>query len=128
MPPPQNLVDWTISFAGGYGNTPEAMVTTTPIRGALNAPYPLLTTASPTYGVGPAPVIAADNTAGSFSVTKGNLYVAFVTRLPDHECANSCEIRLTRLLSPAMTVGVTKVSLGFSMPPNGKLGGRISRS
>src|SRR5262249_10938435 len=89
-PPAQSLVDWTISLAGGYSTT-ETTVGTTPIRGALNAPYPLITAASPTFGVGPAPVIAADNTLGSFSVTKGNLYVAFVYRLPTQGTNNQTD-------------------------------------
>jgi subtilisin-like proprotein convertase family protein len=80
-PPVQSLVDWTIGIAGGFTTT-ETAVGTTSIKGALNAPYPLTTAASPTLGISPAPVIAADNTVGSFSVTKGNLYVAFVYRLP----------------------------------------------
>ena len=80
-PPVQRLVDWQVDIAGGF-TTGESVVSSTPVRGALNAPYPLLTTASPAYGIGPNPVIAADNTLGSFSVTKGFLYVAFVSRLP----------------------------------------------
>ena len=54
--------------------------------------------------------------------------VAFVTRLPDQECASSCAISATRLRSPAITVGVMNESRGFSMPPNGNDGGRIRRS
>jgi len=55
-------------------------------------------------------------------------HVAFVTRLPDQLCAASCATTSARLLSPASSVGVTKVRHGFSMPPYGKLGGRHSRS
>ena len=51
-------------------------------------------------------------------------HVALVTRLPDQEWASSWASRPTRLLSPARTVGVAKVMRGFSIPPNGKLGGR----
>jgi hypothetical protein len=55
-------------------------------------------------------------------------HAALVTRLPDQECASSCETSETRLLSPTSTVGVAKVMFGFSMPPNGKDGGSTSRS
>src|SRR5215204_5768330 len=55
-------------------------------------------------------------------------HVALVTRLPDHECASSCATSETSDLSPAMTVGVANVTLGFSIPPNGKDGGRTSKS
>ena len=89
-PPVQHLIDWTVSLAGGFTTT-EHTVGTTPIRGAVNAPYPLLTTASPTFGVGPDPVIAADNTLGSASSTKGNLYVAFVSRLPTQGTSNQTD-------------------------------------
>jgi len=51
-----------------------------------------------------------------------------VTRFPDQECASSCAITDTRLLSPAITVGVMNVSRGFSMPPTGKLGGSTKMS
>src|SRR5690348_14228276 len=62
------------------------------------------------------------------SLSQKSDHVAFVTRLPDHECASSCAMSDTSDLSPASTVGVRKVSRGFSMPPYGKLGGSTSRS
>src|SRR6185295_9627719 len=62
------------------------------------------------------------------SFSQKSFQVAFVTRLPDHECASSCEISETSDLSPAITVGVRNVSRGFSIPPYGKLGGSTSRS
>jgi len=40
----------------------------------------------------------------------------------------SWAMTLLRDLSPAMRVGVTKVRQGFSIPPDGKLGGRIRMS
>ena len=89
-PPVQRLVDWNVSLAGGFTTTVKT-VGTTPIRGAVNAPYPLLTTASPAFGVGPAPVIAADNTLGATSSTKGNLYVAFVSRLSTIGTSNQAD-------------------------------------
>ena len=51
-------------------------------------------------------------------------HVALVTVLPDQLCANSCAISDTKLLSPAITVGVINDKRGFSIPPNGKEGGK----
>ena len=45
-----------------------------PAATAANVPV------SPTIGIGPAPVIASDNTLGAFSQFQGELYVAFVGR------------------------------------------------
>ena len=53
------------------------------------------------------------------SLSQKSFHVALVARLPDQLCASSCATRLTRLLSPAMKVGVRKVRSGFSMPPSG---------
>ncbi len=88
-PPVQNVINWTLNFAAGFSPV-ASLVGTTSIKGAVNAPYPLLTTASPVFGVGPSPVIAADNTLG-VSPTKGNLYVAFVTRLPTGGTRNQAD-------------------------------------
>ena len=54
--------------------------------------------------------------------------VAFVTRLPVHECASSCATTLTSERSPASSVGVRNVSRGFSMPPYGNDGGIVRMS
>ena len=54
--------------------------------------------------------------------------MAFVTRLPDHEWASSWAISETSERSPARIVGVANVSRGFSIPPNGKLGGSTRMS
>jgi hypothetical protein len=62
------------------------------------------------------------------SFSQKSFHVAFVTRLPDQECASSCAIRLTSERSPARIVGVAKVRRGFSMPPNGNDGGSTSMS
>ena len=62
------------------------------------------------------------------SLSQKSRQVALVTRLPDHEWASSWATRATSERSPARIVGVAKVSLGFSIPPNGKLGGRTRRS
>jgi subtilisin-like proprotein convertase family protein len=48
-----------------------------PVRGAANAPYPLVTTSSPKLGVGPGAVIAIDNTLGSYSPNQGRMYIAY---------------------------------------------------
>ena len=56
------------------------------------------------------------------------LLVEFVTKFPDQECAISCATKETRDLSPAIMVAVANVNLGFSMPPNGKLGGKTMTS
>ena len=57
------------------------------------------------------------------SLSHKSRQVALPTRFPAQECASSCAITDTKLLSPAITVGVMKDSRGFSMPPSGKLGG-----
>src|SRR5688572_12280408 len=62
------------------------------------------------------------------SFNQKSRHVAFVTRLPDHECASSWATSETSDLSPAKMVGVANVSSGFSIPPNGKLGGKTSKS
>ncbi len=62
------------------------------------------------------------------SLSQMSRHDAAVIRLPDHECASSCEITLTRLLSPTMMVGVANVMFGFSMPPNGNDGGSTRMS
>ena len=49
------------------------------IRGALGDNFPLGAAATPN-GIGPSPVIAQDNTLGSFSPFQGRLYVSFVGR------------------------------------------------
>jgi subtilisin-like proprotein convertase family protein len=94
-PPFQTLINWVVNIGGGFTSS-AGTIGSTPIRGAFNAPYPLLTTASPVFGVGPQPVIAADNTLG-VSPNKGNLYVAFTTRLSTvgtHNQADNTDIVL----------------------------------
>src|ERR1039457_1897397 len=54
--------------------------------------------------------------------------VALLTRSPGQECATSCAMTASRDLSPAMIVGETNDSRGFSMPPTGKLGGSTKMS
>src|SRR3712207_8799932 len=43
------------------------------------------------------------------SLSQKSRHVAFVTRLPDHECASSCATSETSDRSPARIVGVAKV-------------------
>src|SRR5688500_12667077 len=62
------------------------------------------------------------------SLIQKSSHVALVTRLPDHEWASSCATRLTSERSPARIVGVAKVSIGFSIPPNGNDGGSTRMS
>ncbi len=92
-PPVQFLPQWQINLTGNFSqifanpNVEKNTVVGTAVGGVAPVPgtdasvYPLLTTASPNLGVGPNPVIAADNTLGAASVTKGNLYVAYVGKL-----------------------------------------------
>src|SRR5262249_5300204 len=42
------------------------------------SPYPLASPAAGTRGIGPNPVIAVDNTLGSFTTHQGRIYVAYV--------------------------------------------------
>ena len=58
------------------------------------------------------------------SLSQKSRQVALVTRLPDQEWASSWAINETKERSPARIVGVANVNLGFSIPPNGKLGGK----
>ena len=62
------------------------------------------------------------------SFSQKSRHVALVTRLPDHECANSCATTDTSERSPASNVGVRNVSRGFSIPPYGNDGGSTSTS
>ena len=54
-------------------------VTTTFVRGQVGAGGLVTSNATP-FGIGPAPVLASDNTLGSFSPYQGRLYVAYVDR------------------------------------------------
>jgi subtilisin-like proprotein convertase family protein len=92
-PPVQFLPQWQINLTGNFSqifanpNVEKNTVVGTAVGGVAPIPgtdasaFPLLTTASPNLGVGPNPVIAADNTLGSASLTKGNLYIAYVGKL-----------------------------------------------
>jgi len=87
-PPAQALQAFSLHFSSGLANGTNISVVASPppgppvigaaIAGSATAPYPLRTAASPDVGVAPAPVIASDNTLGSFSPHQGWLYVAYV--------------------------------------------------
>src|SRR5262249_31338392 len=52
-------------------------ITTTAFRRNFTGPFPQTTPATPDRGIAPNPVIASDNTLGSFSPNQGNLYIAY---------------------------------------------------
>lgn len=82
--PTQYVVNWSLILGGGLTTT-ETTIASTHVRGNVSpqiAAYGLTTAANPALGVGPSPAIASDNTLGAFSVTKGNLYVAVVDKVP----------------------------------------------
>ena len=74
------------SIATSGGLSGFSVISGTPGVNGSNVPnYPVtfpgtLVPASPTIGVGPAPVIASDNTLGAYSQFQGELYIAFVGR------------------------------------------------
>jgi subtilisin-like proprotein convertase family protein len=81
-PPTQFLRDWSLNFTGasvlpGFDNT----VAFPFVRGAVTSPFPLAPAVSPDRGIGPSPVIASDNTLGSFSPFQGRLYLAYVDHI-----------------------------------------------
>jgi subtilisin-like proprotein convertase family protein len=78
-PPFPVLDDWSISFSSGMTTGVDTVVATTVVRGTANGPFPRTVPASPNRGIAPAPVIASDNTLGSFSPYQGRLYVAYTT-------------------------------------------------
>src|SRR5207253_2809518 len=58
-------------------NTPVA---TTVLGAAPGTAFPNAPGASPVTGIGPLPVLASDNSLGSFSAHSGRLYLAYVDR------------------------------------------------
>jgi subtilisin-like proprotein convertase family protein len=83
--PVQNVLSWTVTFTSGFSPEGGGSIATSEVLGALNDNYPLKAAVSPDQGIGPTPVIAADNTLGSFSPNQGMLYVAYTGRLPLNE-------------------------------------------
>jgi subtilisin-like proprotein convertase family protein len=65
-------VDSTVMVPGLLGPTPV-----TPVVGAVNNVYPLVTAASGTPGIGPGIAAAVDNTLGSFSPFQGRMYLTY---------------------------------------------------
>lgn len=73
------LDNWSLNFLSGLDPIQDVVVTTTIVRGAMNAPYPL-GAAVTGQGIGPGISIASDNTLGAYSPYQGRLYVAFTDR------------------------------------------------
>jgi subtilisin-like proprotein convertase family protein len=74
----------SISFVSGWSPAPPAAavaVTSDNLIGGPNGVNVTKIPASPDVGVGPAPVIAYDNTLGSFSPFQGRLYMLYVDRV-----------------------------------------------
>ena len=68
------------SFALTTSNARGTIIARPTVRGAQTGTnFPLATPSSPT-GIGPAPVLAVDNTLGSFSAHEGRIYMAYVDR------------------------------------------------
>ena len=84
--PPVDLIEYArltfngTSLADQFGPNGFKTIAFTTVRGAQTGTnFPLNTSSSP-IGIGPAPVIAVDNTLGSFSAHQGRIYVSFVGR------------------------------------------------
>lgn len=77
--PAPTVIKWTLNLVSGFNQLSQTVVASTPVHGSPTGTYTLGTQLSPT-GIGPAPVIASDNTLGSFSPNEGALYVAYVSR------------------------------------------------
>ncbi len=89
QPPPQ-VVSWSLVFTTGMITDTDVPVTTTRIRGNGFVPagtpgglgaLPLRPAAAPDVGIAAGPMIASDNTLGSFSPYQGRLYVVYTGRL-----------------------------------------------
>lgn len=76
-----NITPQLSDFKIGFTNAVVANQSTLPgddyVTGALNAPFPLKDPVSPVMGIGPDPVIASDNSLGTYSPYQGRLYIAF---------------------------------------------------
>jgi hypothetical protein len=85
---PLQLLSWSLKFESGYQATPATeVINSAPgfflvARGNFAAPYANQAGAAPIIGIGPDPVIASDNTLGSFSPFQGRLYIAYVATDP----------------------------------------------
>src|SRR5206468_419043 len=66
-----------LNFTEGMNLGRQSFIGISHVLGRNLTPYPLAPAVSPTIGIGPAPVIAQDNTLGSFSPYQGRIYAAF---------------------------------------------------
>ncbi|WP_406701360.1 Ig-like domain-containing protein (plasmid) [Singulisphaera sp. Ch08] len=74
-----SLRSWALNFTSGMLPIQNTVVTSTFVRGAMAAPYPL-GAAVTGKGIGPGISLASDNTLGAFSPYQGRLYAAFTDR------------------------------------------------
>jgi subtilisin-like proprotein convertase family protein len=75
------LYNWKITFtSGGFAKSNQSVGTS--VLGSVNNIYPLRGVVSEQIGIGPSPVLAADNTLGAFSAFQGRTYLAWVDAPP----------------------------------------------
>src|SRR5436305_5444754 len=90
--PPLEVRHWGLSFVSGLNFQPAVQVANgalkisanntdvlKPAHGNFNADYPNKPGIAPDQGIGPTPVVASNNTLGSFDPYQGRLFVAFTT-------------------------------------------------
>jgi subtilisin-like proprotein convertase family protein len=76
--PNQFLNSWSLDFTSGLTPGTPTDVARPGVIGALTAPFVDKIKAAPDIGISAAPVLASDNTLGSFSQFQGRLYLAYV--------------------------------------------------
>jgi subtilisin-like proprotein convertase family protein len=83
-PSPQ-VLSWSLVFTSGLSITPPPnnVVATDLLDGVTTGAPGFTPPVSPAHGISPDPVIAMDNTLGSFSPFQGNLYIAYTDAVPD---------------------------------------------
>jgi subtilisin-like proprotein convertase family protein len=134
--PVQFVRDWSLHFTSGLTSPGSELITTSPILGAMTSPYPLKPVVSPERGIGPAPVIASDNTLGSFSPYQGMLYIAYVGRQSLIRTGNPTDNTQIYLITssdggvtwsaPVQVNDDSAVQDGFSEADNNPITGHIS--
>ena len=90
--PPLEVRHWGLSFVSGLNFQRAVQVANgalkisanntdvlKPAHGNFNADYPNKPGIAPDQGIGPTPVVASNNTLGSFDPYQGRLFVAFTT-------------------------------------------------
>ena len=94
--PPRSLDAWSLKFSSGLaGNATDTIVATSTILGSSGRGGAATSAAIP-QGIGVAPVIAIDNTLGSFSPYQGRLYVGYTNRSTvDGNPADNTDVFLT---------------------------------